>query len=139
MPLIFHTVGKGKIIYNTGLDLTNGKTVANLKDIGPLMMSDYGGIELNALEGSAFQNGATLEMYNLPFIEIPDIVDDSDTHGVIGDATYSHGTLTFEVNGFTKYVAQPTLSVNDIVASTSKSTITVNGTITDRKQQLRLL
>lgn len=131
VPLIFHTVGKGKIIYNTGLDLTNGQTVANLKHIGPYMLENYGTIEFNALEGSAFQNGAVLEMYELPFIEIPDIIDDSDTHGVTGTATYSDGTLTFQVNGFTKYIAQPILSVDDLIASTSKSTITVNGTITD--------
>jgi len=131
VPLVLHTVGKGKITFDPGLDLTRKETIANLKDIGPYMMESYGRIELDVLEGSAFQNGAWLEMYNLPFIEMPDIIDDSLEHGVIGSATYSEGTLRFRVNGFTTYIAQPRLSVDDPVASTTDSAITINGTVTD--------
>ncbi|OGY26790.1 MAG: hypothetical protein A2Z11_02365 [Candidatus Woykebacteria bacterium RBG_16_43_9] len=128
---------KGKITFTDTLNLSSTTLVALFKKLDKYVkITKKGVVEINSKVLSVFaKKKAAVSMFDLPFIETPDLYVDGEkaTEKQVSDVKYGKGVLSFNVSGFSKYEAVPKLEIIEPKNgfTTKKSSITLKGKIGD--------
>src|SRR3989344_445690 len=114
--LYFEKEGRGKIVFETTLNLSDQDTVAVLQELGEKMEMSDGHIEFDSATADAMNaTGAKIYMYELDFTSPPNIIvkdDEGDTisgTGIIEDVSYNPetGELSFTAAPFQHTTDKP--------------------------------
>lgn len=137
--IVFHVPDIGKISFK-GVDLTDEDTAQDLYHLIFSLKPAY--VDLTSFKDSAFQHGATIEMYNLPYLDtrMPYIDSYSNEYSAT-PIEYTEGTLTFEVDGMGIYDISPDFIITSPIDGTitTNSTITVSGAVYDPGATVRFI
>jgi len=112
--VILENTNAGKIEFNEVINLTNDSDLTdNQIDLDTNTNISFNRIEVNSTALPNFNKSATLYLYNLTFIN-PRILRDGDvcSSSICVQNSYSGGTLSFNVTGFSVYSAEETPSVD---------------------------
>ncbi len=106
----------GYIIYKVPLNLSGEDLLEKFNNLSTYVIIRPGYIEIKSDQIAELNAQAQITMNNLNFIEgsIPVILKDGEpAEESVTNVTYSQGTLTFDVNGFSSYSVQPTMTLED--------------------------
>ncbi|MEM3122438.1 MAG: right-handed parallel beta-helix repeat-containing protein, partial [Candidatus Pacearchaeota archaeon] len=101
--LILEKTGKGKIHFNSPVNLSDGI------DLNSRVIINSNHIEINSVISPQLNKSATLTLYNLPF-DNPRVLmnDEVCPSNICSNINYNNGNLVFNVIGFSKYSAEET-------------------------------
>ncbi len=108
--IILERINAGKINFNEAINVTDDLNLTNNKvDLDIHVNISSNRIELNSTALPNFNKSATLSLYNLTFTT-PRILRDGSlcSSSICTQNSYSGGTLSFNVTGFTVYSAEET-------------------------------
>ena len=108
--IILETTGSGKIVFNEAINITDDANTSDSEtNLDNNINISSNRIELNSSSLPNFNKNATLYLYNLTFSN-PRILRDASIcpSTICKQNSYSGGTLSFNVTGFTIYSAEET-------------------------------
>ena len=131
----------GKLSFSTALNLTDSETTDFLQNLGNKLEQGNGRISLDTTESAIFTaTGATLEMYDLPFVEESNlVVRDNDGNvlnhtDLISGFAYDSGTVSFNAAHFTQFdidTTPPIASITSPLGGIIFGTTTIDATASD--------